>query len=107
MDIVELIQRVYGNFNPDTRTLNVWFAILKDCDKKDVEQRFFDYAKFGQYPPKPSDLINVAEETPRIAPNAEETAAYYKKYEDIVPASREVANRYLAEMRKILGIKRG
>ncbi|PGS70584.1 hypothetical protein COC69_25885, partial [Bacillus cereus] len=62
------------------------------------------YIKTAKFAPKPSDMIKNQEH--KVAPNIQETRAYWSKYIQDQLATKEEREVYLKEMRSILGIER-
>ena len=61
--------------------------------------------EYSPYPPRVSELVCKPESGARAIPNGEDTKYILTSKEK--PASKEVVERSLAQIREILGIKRG
>lgn len=102
--LLSIIAVFYEQFTVDQKKVDLWHEVLKNDSFENLQQRLFVFVKGSPYPPKISDLIPKDPRSAQNIPDKDETRILVKQTP--VPASPEVAERYLAEMRKILGIER-
>lgn len=84
-----------------------WASVLADIDGELVNQNLMRHVKTNSFPPTLADLIQQPEKEGRAIPTFEQTQRYLKEKDDIQPASDETREKYLAQMRDILGIQGG
>lgn len=110
IDLLEQIDLFYpGRFRMEDpqKTINSWHNLLKDEDPKRIEENLIYHAKNSQYVPGISDLLKEPEGKKRVTPNADETQAYLKRYEEKAnqPKDEEEIKKIQQEIRKMLNIK--
>lgn len=93
----------YAKFEIDQQMVDSWHEILKDYDLERLEKALDAHVSTSVYPPKIADLLRKPPAT-RIIPSPKETIMLITGQKR--PASREVVEKELAKMRKILNIKR-
>jgi hypothetical protein len=114
-EVVEIIKNIStyygGKFKMDDPqgVVNAWFDILKDYEFTEIVENLKNYVKNNHFPPSVADIIKVEPAKDRAIPGYEDTKAMMANWdqERANAANDEVAKKHLADMRKILGIKRG
>ena len=86
--------------------MDEWYCILKGETLQKLEENLRKHVAHSPYPPQVSELVCKPENGSRAIPNGEETKVH-PIYVKEKPASKEVVERSLAQIREILGIKRG
>ena len=82
-----------------------WYCVLKGETLQRMEENLRKHVAHSPYPPRVSELVCKPENGSRAIPNGEDTK--YIIYVKDKPASKEVVERSLAQIREILGIKKG
>jgi hypothetical protein len=112
IEIIKAVETFYqGKFKTDDpkALLDAWHGILKDYEFDLIHGHLIDYVKNNRFPPSVSDLLEIEPKKDRAIPTYEETKQLLHQYDQGKQhaAPKEVANNHLAEMRKLLDIKRG
>ncbi|MEH7523577.1 replicative helicase loader/inhibitor [Bacillus sp. JJ1503] len=103
--LMTLISMYYEQFELNQEKVNLWNQVLKGFSVDQLHRNLLDFVAESPYPPKISDLIRKPAAVSRVVPSCDDTM--HILHIDYRPASREVVERELARMRKILGIRRG
>ena len=103
--LLSLIAVYYDSYEINQRKVDEWHVLLKHDSYHRLEKNLRSHAEISPYPPRISELIRKPEHGSRFIPDVEETLGFL--YQPIQRASEEVVQQSLAEIRKILGIRRG
>lgn len=103
--IFEFIIVYYDQFEIDQKKLNAWYEVLQPCSFEAVKERLLSFVSVSAFPPKVSDLAGAQAVGSRAIPDEMETVVILKSLHK--PAAEEVIQQELANMREILGIRRG
>lgn len=108
--VLKAITTYYPNFKMDDpkATVTAWHLILQDYEINNVMANLAVYVKNNRFPPSVADLIHVEQPKDRAIPNYNETKELINKWdsEKANKASKETAQKALADIRAILGINR-
>ncbi|PLR95736.1 replicative helicase loader/inhibitor [Bacillus sp. T33-2] len=102
--IMMTISVYYDQFEMDQQKVDAWHEVFKHYPFEPVKEKLFAFVAESPFPPKISDLVKKTAVVSREIPGAEATRALMQT--QVKPASEEVIQRELANMRKILGIRR-
>lgn len=102
--LLKLISVYYDSFDFQQEKVDEWFALLKGEDFQRLEENLRKHVAYSPYPPRISELLCKPENGARAIPNGEDTKVIL--YVKEKPASKEVVERSLAQIREILGIQR-
>jgi len=105
-ELLKMIQAVFTNFDITQEKIDTWTVILKEYEFEEIKANYIAYIKTAKFAPKPSDIIKIKNQEHKVAPNIQETRAYWSKYSQDQLATKEEREVYLKEMRSILGIER-
>lgn len=103
--ILKLIGLFYDSFEISQEKVDEWYIMLKNQSFSTLQRHVREHAAHSSYPPKISELIRKPAFGSRDIPDAEETRVLL--YQPIQPVSEEIVQQSLAQIREILGIKRG
>ena len=106
-EVFQLLKQIsiyYESFELVQEKVDEWYSVLKSETLQKLEENLRNHVKHSPYPPRISELICKPENGSRAIPNGEDTK--YIIYVKEKPASKEVVERSLAQIREILGIKR-
>ncbi len=102
--LLKLIAVYYDSFELQQEKVDEWYCILEGEPLQRIEENLRKHAAHSPYPPRVSELVCKPENGSRAIPNREDTKNILTSQDQ--PASKEVVERSLAEIRKILGIKK-
>ncbi|UTQ80002.1 hypothetical protein BC1_00050 [Bacillus phage BC-1] len=105
-ELLKMIQAVFTNFDITQEKIDTWTVIFKEYEFEEIKSNYIAYIKTAKFAPKPSDMIKIKNQEHKVAPNIQETKAYWNKYTQEALATKEEREMYLKEMRNILGIER-
>ncbi|WP_338470940.1 hypothetical protein R4Z10_19535 [Niallia sp. XMNu-256] len=103
--LLRLISVYYDSFDLQQEKIDEWCRVLKDETLQVLEENLRKHVAYSPFPPKVSDLLCKPKNGSRAIPNDEDTKIILTS--PYQPASKEVVERSLAQIREILGIKRG
>ncbi|MGU3438761.1 hypothetical protein ACLBXI_01410 [Bacillus cereus] len=106
-ELLKMIHAVFTNFDITQEKIDTWTVILKEYESEEIQANYIAYIKTAKFAPKPSDIIKIKHQEHKehkVAPNIQETKAYWSKYNQDQLATKEEREVYLKEMRSILGI---
>ena len=107
-EVFQLLRQIsiyYDLSEPEPEKVDEWYAVLKGETLHKLQENLRKHVEYSPYPPRVSDLVCKPEYVSRAIPNGEETKILLTSVGK--PASKEVVERSLAQIREILGIKRG
>ena len=107
-EVFQLLKQIsiyYDSFELEPEKVAKWYTVLKGESLQKLEENLRKHVEHSPYPPRVSELVCKSENGSRAIPNGEDTK--YIIYVKDKPASKEVVERSLAQIREILGIKRG
>ncbi|EOQ18641.1 replicative helicase loader/inhibitor [Bacillus cereus] len=104
-ELLKMIHAVFTNFDITQEKIDTWNVILKEYEFEEIQANYIAYIKTAKFAPKPSDMIKNKNQEHKVAPNIQETKAYWSKYTKEALATKEEREMYLKEMRNILGIE--
>ena len=102
--LLKLIAVYYDSFELQQEKVDEWYCILEGEPLQRIEENLRKHVAHSPYPPRVSELVCKPENGSRAIPNREDTKNILTSQDQ--PASKEVVERSLAEIRKILGIKK-
>ncbi|MFH7819170.1 hypothetical protein [Neobacillus thermocopriae] len=102
--LLKIIWNFYDQFVVDQDKVNYWYEAMKDWPLEEVQKNLLEFVRQSPYPPKVSELAPNKTTNAMSVPNLEETKVIITRQHK--PASEEVAQRSMAQMRAILGIER-
>ncbi|MEN3134139.1 replicative helicase loader/inhibitor [Bacillus cereus] len=105
-ELLKMIQAVFTNFDITQEKIDTWTVILKEYEFEEIKANYIAYIQTAKFAPKPSDIIKIKNQEHKVAPNIQETRAYWSKYKQDSLATKEEREFHLKEMRNILGIER-
>jgi hypothetical protein len=103
--LLKLISVYYDSFEFDQEKVDQWFVVLEEECYRKLEANLWKHVTCSPYPPRVSELVCKPVNGSRAIPNGDDTK--YIIYTKDKPASKEVVEKSLAQIRGILGIKRG
>ena len=103
--LLKLISVYYDSFELQQEKVNEWYCILQEETLQRMEENLRNHVARSPYPPRVSELVCKPDNGSRAIPNGEETKILLTSGGK--PASKEVVERSLAQIREILGIQRG
>lgn len=110
IQLFKIIQDTYGNkftVEDPGRKIDTWLMSLGEHDATKVAGNLKTHIETNTFPPTIADLVKKPIQGDRAIPNAKETQLLLQGYSEVKPADEKTRAEALAEMRKILGIKRG
>lgn len=110
MEIIKSVSIYYQNkFKMDDpiATIDAWYNILRDYEFEDINANLKEYVKHNHFAPSVSELIRLPQAKDRALPDYAETKVLMSSWEaeKANRATKEQADKALAEMRKTLGIQ--
>lgn len=103
-ELLKMIHAVFTNFDITQEKIDTWTVILKEYEFEEIKANYIAYIKTAKFAPKPSDMIKIKNQEHKVAPNIQETKAYWNKYKQESLATKQEIEFHLKEMRSILGI---
>ena len=103
--LLRLISIYYDSFELQQEKIDEWYYVLQEEALQRIEENLRKHVARSPYPPRVSELVCKPENGSRAIPNQEDTRFIIEIKER--PASKEVVEQSLAQIREILGIQRG
>ena len=103
--LLKLISVYYDSFELQQEKVDEWYCILQGETLQRIKENLRKHVERSPYPPRVSQLVCKPENGSRAIPNHEDTRFLMEMKEH--PASKEVVEQSLAQIREILGIQRG
>jgi hypothetical protein len=103
--LLRLISIYYDSFELQQEKVDEWYCVLQAEALQRIEENLRKHVARSPYPPRVSELVCKPENGSRAIPNQEDTRFIIEIKER--PASKEVVEQSLAQIREILGIQRG
>ena len=107
-EVFQLLKQIsvyYDSFELEPEKVAEWYTVLKGEILQKLEENLRKHVEHSPFPPRVSELVCKPDNGSRVIPNGEETKILLTSGGK--PASKEVVERSLAQIREILGIKRG
>ncbi|MCM3768285.1 replicative helicase loader/inhibitor [Neobacillus niacini] len=101
--LLKMISVFYDQFSFDQEKVNLWYDAVKDLTFVDMEENLLKHVRQSPFPPKVSELY-IKPSVPGVVPDPDETRVITTRH--YVPATSEVVQKELANIRKVLGIER-
>ncbi|WP_066303966.1 replicative helicase loader/inhibitor [Bacillus sp. FJAT-29814] len=101
--LLKMISVFYEQFSFDQEKVNLWHEAVKDSTFVDMEENLLKHVRQSPFPPKVSELY-IKSTGSGIVPDPDKTKVILTRHD--VPATNEVVQKELANIRKLLGIER-
>ena len=101
--LLKLIAVYYDSFELQQEKVDEWYCVLQGEPFQRIKENLRKHVARSPYPPRVSELVCKPENGSRAIPNHEDTRLIIEIEER--PASKEVVEQSLAQIREILGIQ--